>query len=120
MIESNGYCLHVYGGHPSYCIKHSSTSIARCEEKCSYRSSCVGFVYHYGQGICVFFTSDGTCPSGFSFNSEDHTAETANDLVGDNYPGYVCYGKNSGIGILQFKKSIKLCWLLIKVSKFVP
>ena len=107
LITSTGYCNHVSGGIPSLCFNISITSIDICESYCTNQKSCVGYDYSAIDRVCELYTSDNTCPSDFTFDSQSKTAKTMEDLVALNDPNYQstsCYGKTSGKCILNFFK----------------
>ena len=108
MIASNGYCKHVDGGWLLTCTDYGVTSISSCEEKCTNRTSCVGYTYMAAANTCLLYPSDGTCPICSSCNPEysGKLAETINDLVpaSEIVPESNCYGKTFGNSILEFEE----------------
>ena len=105
LITSTGYCKHVSGGIPSHCWKYPIASIDICESYCTNQKSCVGYEHTAIGRVCDLFTSDTTCPSGFTFSSRSETAKTMTDLVAFNNPSekpWNCSGKTSGNCIFHF------------------
>ena len=102
LITNYGACNHVDGGHPSYCIHTSISTISSCESYCTNQKSCVGYAHSAKYEYCLLYVTDSTCPSGFNFDQTEKTAKTMNDLVAQSYPRYVCYGRHPGEHIITF------------------